>query len=584
MEISSQEIALGQVGPKYEKHGSITNLPAIDLPQSNQFNIKSDFDHSKDMDQQIYYISDLHLDFQILDDNIKKTNFENIKKSIYKKVDEIVNSGSSYKYLFILGDVSSDFRISSIFYTYLASLWSRERIYVVLGNHELSDGDLGEIDCPKTKLIIEKYRDFFIGLKINLIQNNMHLINGRSSKSICLSEETLKAMSVQELRECSLKMPFIVFGGTGFSQYNDEFNADNGIYSNTIISRDEERKYSSEFEQLYDKVLVALGERQVIIVTHMPKDDWSTKNFNEKWIYLNGHTHRNEFVDNELTHVFCDNQVGYHKKVFSLKYIWTSGIYDTFLFFNDGIHRINMEQYQEFLRGKSINFNISRSFDSINLLKREGIYCFIVKNKNNKLLILNGGKTNKLPNNNIQYYYDNMVELSIAVKASLKKYNSALRRLSELVKASGGSGSVHGSIVDIDFYNHIFLNPIDGTLTPYFAIAINDRHEFKSVGDLLKDSRPDLYKRYKALADTQNIFLESIEKPIMNFDHHVLSIFTSDTSMYGPSRIIKALQYITDQNVIRRWNDEFLLNHNALESKRNQIIEMEESVEVLDLE
>ena len=43
------------------------------------------------------------------------------------------------------------------------------------------------------------------------------------------------------------------FGGIGFSGYNDEFNANNGVYRN-VINREAEIDESKKFENLYNKL------------------------------------------------------------------------------------------------------------------------------------------------------------------------------------------------------------------------------------------------------------------------------------------------------------------------------------------
>ena len=51
----------------------------------------------------------------------------------------------------------------------------------------------------------------------------------------------------------------------------------------------------------------------------------------------------------------------------------------------------------------------------------------------------------------------------------MNSYMDKLLNISKVIKSIGGDGSIHGCIVDIDYYNHIYINPVDGKITPYFA-------------------------------------------------------------------------------------------------------------------
>jgi len=150
-----------------------------------------------------------------------------------------------------------------------------------------------------------------------------------------------------------------------------------------------------------------------------------------------------------------------------------------------------------------------------------------------------------------------MIFYSDAVKLIFRDYYKALNSISNSIKALGGSGNIHGCIVDIDFFNHVYLDPKDGTVKPYYAESIIDKYEYKNIKALLKAKRPDLHKNYEKLLKagaettlqlTENMNAKSIE----------ISQYVPETTMYGPSKIMKSLQYLKDDNVIRYWNDEVI--------------------------
>ena len=96
---------------------------------------------------------------------------------------------------------------------------------------------------------------------------------------------------------------------------------------------------------------------------------------------------------------------------------------------------------------------------------------------------MNGGKLGRLGRNRIEdlaYYYDNLKKYVENVNQLLYRYVGGQQRISEFIKHLGGSGKIHGCIVDVErpnelegfSYCHLFVNPIDGKVTPYFAYDV----------------------------------------------------------------------------------------------------------------
>jgi hypothetical protein len=120
----------------------------------------------------------------------------------------------------------------------------------------------------------------------------------------------------------------------------------------------------------------------------MPLYDWSHDvEYHSGYIYISGHTHRNEFYDDGIKRVYADNQVGYYRKQFGVKSLYIEGKYDLFADYNDGIYEITRGEYADFYRGKNIKMDFNRDFEHLYMLKQNGYYCFIVQNRNRLLLI-----------------------------------------------------------------------------------------------------------------------------------------------------------------------------------------------------
>ena len=55
------------------------------------------------------------------------------------------------------------------------------------------------------------------------------------------------------------------------------------------------------------------------------------------------------------------------------------------------------------------------------------------------------------------------------VKNPLAPYLEIQKGIAERIAMIGGRGKIHGCIIDIDWFNHIFVNPCDLKITPYWA-------------------------------------------------------------------------------------------------------------------
>lgn len=167
---------------------------------------------------------------------------------------------------------------------------------------------------------------------------------------------------------------------------------------------------------------------------------------------------------------------------------------------------------------------------------------------------------------------------------AFRPYRNALDKIAAEVKRFGGSGYVHGSIVDIDFYNHIYLDPFDGYLMPYFAFDVAGRREFRSVQELLEssplpamgsDGKP-LLSAYTKLLDAGGM---SILVPTVKED--ALAVVPKEVldekDIYAPSRVMKSIQYLLDKGVVRVWNDAFLTmpDRDALPESQLELSEMQ---------
>lgn len=509
-------------------------------------------------DERLYYISDIHLEHKLIKKYGKSLTDSKVTKYIESLVKEllidipVMERGLSY--LLIGGDVAHSVALSKIFYETVVNYWKQDHVIAILGNHELWDVREGMFSQRSLKEVVAEYRELFDSLGITFLHND--LLISQSEKQEVISEKELLAMTSEELKRLSLRASLVLLGGTGFSGLNEQFNANSGLYRERVTV-EMDKKESEKFCYLYNQLQASLHKNQhVVIFSHMPKEDWSNENYQSDWSYVNGHTHINRLILDDEKTVYADNQIGYFNQQIGLKSFDINKAYDLFQEYPNGIYSISKKQYVDFYRGKRISMTFNRKNGHILMLKRAGMYCFIFLNlKNDRLYLLNGGMPNKLKNQDLFYYYDSLAVYSDLIKKTFKNYNQYLKDISSEVKKLGGTGKVHGNIIDIDFYNHLAIDPFNGGITPYFALSMTDRDEYSNMDDffLSLDSQVKLnYKRAKK--ETAMTFL-TIEKEYALINQDTIKKVTS-TEMYGPSNMMKKIQYLTENNIIRVWNEE----------------------------
>ena len=138
-----------------------------------------------------------------------------------------------------------------------------------------------------------------------------------------------------------------------------------------------------------------------------------------------------------------------------------------------------------------------------------------------------------------------------AIKKPLDKYNACQKQVAELVKRIGGDGTIHGCIVDIDFCNHIYVNPFDLTITGYYALNMIRKTVYPSIAALLEEQCPKLYTRYMLLlkGDTEFPLVLRQRADIKGKPQEYLS-----TDIYSASREIKKMQKLFS-NILSYWNE-----------------------------
>lgn len=553
-----------------------------------------------------FYITDLHLESQL---GLTGMTVDEIKGKVAQKVDEMLGGLSkedmSDGVLLVGGDVADSEEVAKIFFDAVFFRF-RGPIIFVLGNHELWDGCTyasGE-SCRKRSIdeVVAAYRRFYkvgfdfegktyclenevlVCYKNSMQRNSDEFGVGRKTAGmprggLCvLTEEMLLHTSTDDLREFFDECSMIVLGGLGFCGLNPRYNADTGLFRDRV-SREEDIERSKRFRAVYDRVMSCASDKRVVVLTHTQMEDWTTGAPNKGWVYVNGHTHQNGLVKtDDGVAVLYDNQVGYKPKKWHLNQFSLERYYDPFKAWADGIYQITPQQYMDFNAGRGIQMEYFRQQGDIYALKQKGIYMFMLQYGLGLYLLRGGQKLNVF--HGLEYYAANLEKYVEKIQMAFRPYRNALDKIAAEVKRFGGSRYVHGSIVDIDFYNHINLDPFNGIIMPYFALDTTGRIGFRSIRELLESSPipargsngNPLLSAYTKLLDAGGM---SILVPTVKED--ALAVVPTEVldekDIYAPSRVMKSIQYLLDKGVVRVWNDAVLamVDKNALPETQQEL-------------
>ena len=167
----------------------------------------------------------------------------------------------------------------------------------------------------------------------------------------------------------------------------------------------------------------------------------------------------------------------------------------------------------------------------------------------------------------------------------LAPFRNVQEQLSKELKILGLSGSIHGCIIDIDFYHHIMLNPLDGTMTYYYSSAFGSVRSLSSFdkvilsmkdNDVSSDRDYDLLRsQFNNMRNNSVFLLSKINASCL------LSTSTSDISewdtkeeiisrsdgIYGLSRKINSLQRIFTNRTLRDFNLKLVDSQPSIEPK-----------------
>lgn len=464
--------------------------------------------------------------------------------------------------------------------TYYLNQWEKpeKSIYVVLGNHELWEFDSFEDSIKAYKLMFEN-------LGIVLLNNTAYWSSGYGFHKLELNEDTAfyKHSELKFNRAALYNLNNVVItGGVGFAAYNKYYNASNGLYRDTIDLK-QELEYTIEWENYYSRIVDFAKEKRalLIVLTHNPFSDWNKDTQpNSNCIYFSGHNHRNVLWchDDINAYYYSDNQIGYQCETIKFKKAEIYKRANPFADYDDGYYIINTFDYVVFNRffgiyieGTSIIQRYIDNAGDLYMIKNNGYYGFflISKKVGEHMLpgtfICKGGRIERISDDtNITKYYDTFSGMIRAYLNVLSPYRHTQEMIAEAVRAFGGTGRIHGYIIDIDFTNHIMLNPNDGKVTFYHSPIWGYIITFSTLRGLLSEHAPSLLSSYnKSILSVKN-GVDLLDR-IQNNDgfNNTLLKLRIKSSIYIDSNKMNQLQRLFDANILRDWNENILRYTNS---------------------
>lgn len=518
---------------------SLKNLPAFASGKNDGM-----------FDFEIYYISDIHIEHHLSDKALKnkavtkKEIREMAKGLVSKSIIKKLKSRENQQIFMFLGDTADSVALSKLFYEAFMNELSKyndeTKVFAVIGNHELS-----EFDTLKKGLI--EYKKLFKSLNITMLQNEYKIVHvGYYGRNI-----------------------IAIAGGIGFAKYNDKYNSDTQIGAGDM-SHKKDAKESEKLQKIHKKVLnepSAYG-RIVLFMSHYPLHDWiPEEDISSRCMYFNGHNHHNMSVRTENRSIYSDNQIGYSKKKIAFKKVMVGPYYNPFVDLEDGVYEIGVESYLQFNEYCSESIDGTYHIDQqikkggkFCMIKQYGFYGFFIV-QSDCVMICKGGMAVRLKSSNeFQYYVENFGKMIFNYINLLQPFRIAEEMVSEYVKSLGLSGRIHGCIIDLDFSNHIMINPVDGTVTVYNSPIFGIVKEFDGLGDILEDMANKEPALYSGALKKYNKNAKKLPKVLKKKNDDYEEVDISHESAYGVSRDIRNVERLFTSNTLRDWDD-YLLNY-----------------------
>lgn len=429
---------------------------------------------------------------------------------------------------------------------------------------------------PIEKINLTDYIHYYPNYVFAVLGN--HEFSSFATIDSCVNyyDTALSAINIHLLHNTMIKLSnCLIYGGTGFAKYNPAYNADN-LRCCLNFTRDLEKIETDKFEKAYQTSLCVAKENSLVFIciSHYPVADCLHNHWDKSAIYFSGHNHKNEFVKSEDHVLYADNQIGYKYKELAFKIASTGTYINPYINLKDGLYETTVDDYLSFYRyiGKRIGDGTllyqrcSKPYTGIYVIKSEGFYGFFIvctNPKSPRISIVRGGQTKILTNDaDIKWICDNFDVVINKYLQILLPLRKTQEHISSILKKLGLNGNIHGTIVDIDFFHHIAVNPSDGTLIMYYSPSFGMVQELYSFDQLFTSIKQN--SGYLTETDYEKLLVQAKQLGVIGSSHNSqLQIPSSEPAqdflhpincsegMYSVSRKIHSIQQLFEHRILR---------------------------------
>ena len=372
-------------------------------------------------DFQIFYISDIHLDMKItatfMAQDVDSLKAKQIEKAVDKKAAELAKSyfdqlKSNRTVILIGGDTAGDPCLFGLFAKGLKKHGlPPERTFFVLGNHELRDDSYGIEDKDEYQKLVDSYREALAPYGMRLLENELYIPGYDEGRGIVLQADQIKGLTKRGATILFGSCPFAVFGAMGHSHLDAHnpkpVDLDGGLEANNSLNV----HLADLANQLVEKLEEVLPDgRTQIVLTHTPPHFWKRNDPAAGFYFVYGHVHQNVLRNYGRIRYYGDNMIGEEELPLVFKSFFVGKVIDPFANIGDGIREISPEIYSEFNSSRPIVTKARKDLQHIYLVKR-GDYCaFFGRREGHSLLMLNGGAVRRVKSQDLNYYFDHLIE------------------------------------------------------------------------------------------------------------------------------------------------------------------------------
>jgi len=272
--------------------------------------------------------------------------------------------------------------------------------------------------------------------------------------------------------------------------------------------------------------------------------------------------------------------VGYEKINIEFEEATTGLVVNPYHSLNDGLYQTTVEDYLKFYRylgeyagDGTLLYHRCQNAD-LYVVKRKGYYGFFMmstKKDSKGISIVSGGATKKLTKSTeISWICENFDVVVSKYLQMLLPLRRAQEELSRELKELGLDGEIHGLIVDVDYYHHIGLNPIEGNVNFYYASVFGSKMDLFSFDEMItslklrgldREKDYDLIREkyeekatqrgYLLATAARSNMLETENKEVEDVSQRVEQLVSRSEDFYKVSRKINPLQRLFTGRVLR---------------------------------